>query len=491
MLQKTLHIDTIIKKIIVTLCSWTLLNDFKKERFMRNTFYKLLIICAFFTLPTRVCAVTDGTEDAAAGAYKQFSFDLFQRVDKQHAGQNVVISPLSAWYALGMLQQGAANTTLSGINQALYLPGDYADLGIYNQQLNKQLMTPIGWNDMRDEWFKDEKTVFELANSYWADDEITCLESYQDALKTYYSAEYNQIDLQKQSDLELVDQWVNEKTHGNIPSLNLIPNKYMRMLLINALYFKASWGAPINSLIYKFPFTNASGEKKIVNSLLGEGYFNYAEVDGFQAIRLGLGNEDDRFSMTLFLGNQPDDILTGDAYLAAMNAMKSESIRLKMPCFETDFEVNLNETLMDMGMEEAFTFDADFSRMSTRSLLVSLIKQLTHIGVDEKGVEASAVTVGMEESVGGKEPEYKNIAIDRPFFFTIEDNLCGKVMFIGQIQYINEENVIEDADQMDETVSSSPKAYYDMMGRRLHTPSHGWNIVNENGRKRVVYFNHK
>ena len=56
--------------------------------------------------------LSDDTEKTVAdcsAAYQQFSFDIYQRFEK-HSSEadeptNVVISPLSAWFAVGMLQQ--------------------------------------------------------------------------------------------------------------------------------------------------------------------------------------------------------------------------------------------------------------------------------------------------------------------------------------------------------------------------------------------------
>lgn len=419
-----------------------------------------------------------------ANAYQQFSFKLFDQVEKTHDTEdNVVISPLSAWFALGMLQQGAATTTLAEINQTLHLTTDFADLAQCNQQLTEQLMAPPAvW----EKWYEDEwKSVLELANSFWADDEISYLDTYKDALHTYYQAENAQLDLQQQESLDLIDAWVNENTHGTIPSLKLAPNETMRMLLVNALYFKALWyGADFADYeTLKRNFSPASGKAHQVPMMHTRSRMEYGETDGYKIVRLRLGL-DKRFSMTFFLSGQETATFGPAFYDKAKEVLKYRDVKLSLPRFQTDYEVVFNKPLQEMGMHEAFTSDADFSSISTNGLFVSLVKQLTHIAIDEKGVEASSATaIEMATSDIGPEPEWTELIIDHPFFFCIEDHLCDKVLFLGHIQDIEKE---KEPNKLDATAQPDHTTYYDMMGCRQSNLKKGLNIVDDRGRKQII-----
>lgn len=455
---------------------------------MKKLIAKLFVVFAASSIVANASVANSASVDEFADAYQQFSFYLFDQVEKKYSAEgNVVISPLSAWYALGMLQQGAASTTLAEINQTLRLSPNFTDLAPRNQQLTEQLMTPCKW----EEWYEEDwKTVLELANSFWADDEITCLDSYKEALQTYYQAEYAQLDLQQQESLDAVDVWVNEKTHGTIPSLNIEPNEFLRMLLVNALYFKASW-YEANFADYETTeasFTTASGEVRQVPMMHARNWMQYGETDGYEMVRLHLGMEQ-RFSMTFFLGGQEAAAFGPAIYDKADVVLRYNDVELRMPRFTADCEAVLNQPLQEMGMREAFTSDADLSRTSSSSLFVSLVKQLTHIAVDEKGVEASAVTAVLEESTGiGPEPELKELIIDHPFYFSIDDLLNHKILFLGHIQDIDAE-ADPSANNLYKTVQSEPKAVYDMMGLRLSNLKKGLNIINDGVRKQIVYVN--
>lgn len=453
---------------------------------MKKSIANFFVIVAASFMATNVSAVTQSSADEFSNAYQQFSFDLFDQVEKKYSSKgNVVISPLSAWYALGMLQQGAATTTLAEINQALRLSPNFTDLAPRNQQLTKQLMTPPKW----EEWYEEDwKTVLELANSFWADDQITCLDSYKEALQTYYQAEYAQLDLQQQESLDAVDAWVNEKTHGTIPSLKLTPNEYMQMLLVNALYFKASWYEAefADNETTDAPFTTASGEVRQVPMMHASGVMRYGETDGYKMVRLYLGMEQ-RFSMTFFLGGQEAAAFGPTIYDKANEALKYNHVKLSLPRFKADCEMELNEPLKEMGMREAFTYEADLSHIASSPLFVSQVKQLTHIAVDEKGVEASAATVVLEEGTGiGPEPEWKELTIDHPFYFSIDDLLCHKILFLGHIQDVDAEKE-PSADILYKTVQTGPSLIHDVMGHRQSNLTKGLNIINDGVKKKIVY----
>ena len=136
-----------------------------------------------------------------------------------------------------------------------------------------------------------------------------------------------------------------------------------------------------------------------------------------------------------------------------------------------------------MGMDEVFV-SADLSGMADGSLFVSTIKQLSHLAVDEKGVVASAATV-IEIESGIHPEEIKYLTIDHPFYFTIEDNSCDKVMFIGHINTIDEESV-KDPNSLNKIGNTSSDAIYDMMGHRQSSLGKGLNIVQQGGKSRLV-----
>ena len=404
-------------------------------------------------------------------AYGSFAFQLMEKAEqhKKDPKDNVVLSPVSAWLALSMLQNGAANNTLAQMQQAMNSSGfSVDDINLFNQKLVKQLshIEVPEWASSGSESDKELIPVLETANSIWSDTGYPFYDSFYNVNQKYYEAELRTLDLSLPASIKEVDKWVDGKTHGTIKSVNVDPDDYLRMLLVNALYFKGSWEKPFekeSTQTGQF-YNNGSDVINVPMMHLLE-TLPYAHIDGYDVVRLYYCY-DQRFSMTLFVpdGSVEQKSLGFSQWQAASKALKNNSIKLSMPRFTTDGEMELTDVLKDMGMNDAFISGvADFSLMSSGQLFVDFVKQLSHIAVDEKGTVASAVTViGVKDTAVPGQP--KSISVDHPFYFTIEDNQTGAVLFIGHVLKVDGEytNGLEKVN-----AEQSKAKVYDLQGRRL------------------------
>ncbi|NLV50952.1 MAG: serpin family protein, partial [Clostridiales bacterium] len=105
-------------------------------------------------------------------------------------------------------------------------------------------------------------------------------------------------------------------------------------------------------------------------------------------------------------------------------------VKWQVPKF--DFECNydkLPETLISLGVTDAFRPDADFSGITDSAAYISEIIQQTRISIDEKGVEAAAFTQLNFLGAGYPEDEFEMI-LDRPFIYGIKAQ-NGTLLFVG------------------------------------------------------------
>jgi serpin B len=110
-----------------------------------------------------------------------------------------------------------------------------------------------------------------------------------------------------------------------------------------------------------------------------------------------------------------------------------------MPCFKSDYTIELNETLQAMGMCEAFKGNADFSNLAeTKSgnLYIGQVLQKTFIEVDENGTKAAAATSIMQADNCALVEEVKNVVLNRPFVYAIVDTETSLPVFIGVLNHI-------------------------------------------------------
>ena len=90
-----------------------------------------------------------------------------------------------------------------------------------------------------------------------------------------------------------------------------------------------------------------------------------------------------------------------------------------------------------MGMKEAFSEAADFSKMTLpKDLFISEVFHKAFIEVDEKGTEAAAATavVMMTTSCApGPKPKPIIFNANHPFLFYIIDDQTRSVIFMGRM----------------------------------------------------------
>ena len=268
-----------------------------------------------------------------------------------------------------------------------------------------------------------------------------------------YDAQVQELDFASPKAPDIINGWCAGKTNNCIPKvLNEIPET-ARLYLLNALYFKGIWKNQFKkSDTAEEAFTNADGSKSTVHMMnLRDERFNYAENEYFSMAELPYGNE--AFSMVVLLpaeGKSLDECLPqlNDERWGEWNSsLSSSALNLKLPRFEMEYDKELIDDMMAMGMQEAFTPSADFSGMADEDLFISLLQQFTYVKVNEEGTEAAAVTVGGMDVAAPGPSTVIPFYVDRPFIFLIKEKSTGVILFMGKvtklyIQYIEIERAV-------------------------------------------------
>jgi serpin B len=140
--------------------------------------------------------------------------------------------------------------------------------------------------------------------------------------------------------------------------------------------------------------------------------------------------------MYIFLPNSNTNLATFSQQLTAENWNKwMQEFRVKggmieIPRFKMEYEVQLNDTLIALGMAEIFGgLKTDFSPMTDDNVAVDSVKHKTFVEVNEEGTEAAAVTV---IELTRSKPAFE-MNVNRPFFCAIRDNTTGTILFMGII----------------------------------------------------------
>ena len=284
------------------------------------------------------------------------------------------------------------------------------------------------------------KSILETANAMYVDEKMKMSSSFDDLadiLSNTYQASLKRCDLSSEETMNEINDWVNEKTHGLIPSILDEPmDPGIRMTLLNAVYFKAAWvNAFEKELTDKQIFHGKEGDTS-VDMMHQQDHFEYAENDEYQMIRLPYHGG---CEMTVYL---PKDSTAADKwsekdylYQLGLEADKQEwdrrEVSLSMPKFEMEYGNELKDILKELGLEGIFD-GCIYDRLTDEEMVVGSIYHKTAIKNDENGTEAAAVTMmTMEAMALLPEDDIVEMNMDHPFYFTISNTETGLKLFEG------------------------------------------------------------
>lgn len=284
------------------------------------------------------------------------------------------------------------------------------------------------------------KSILETANAMYVDEKMKMSSSFDDLadiLSNTYQASLKRCDLSSEETMNEINDWVNEKTHGLIPSILDEPmDPGIRMTLLNAVYFKAAWvNAFEKELTDKQIFHGKEGDTS-VDMMHQQDHFEYAENDEYQMIRLPYHGG---CEMTVYL---PKDSTAADKwsekdylYQLGLEADKQEwdrrEVSLSMPKFEMEYGKELKDILKELGLEGIFD-GCIYDRLTDEEMAVGSIYHKTAIKNDENGTEAAAVTMMLMEAMALlPEDDIVEMNMDHPFYFTISNTETGLKLFEG------------------------------------------------------------
>ena len=367
-------------------------------------------------------------QKALVAKSNDFSFNLYRAIHAADNQKSNITSPLSVAYVLGMLNDGAAGNTAKEISQVLGFGATKQAINEYCKALIDQ--APIA----------DPSVILQIANIVAANQDVTLEKDFKNDMQNYYSAEVASLDFSKQSSVDYLNTWCKEKSGGMIPSIIDALSPEDLLVLMNAVYFKATWTEKFDEKkTQEEVFTKADGSTIKLPMMHRKAQIRYCTNEVYTGIWLPFGSGD-RWSMKVLLpeeGKTIDDIvksLSGETW--ENNYWRHAIVDIKMPRFSTKSDIMLNDMVSKLGAPSIFDPQkADFSLMSKnqKQFYVSQMKQKAAIEVNEEGTKTTAVTVSMmtgSNIVNGKGEFHAN----RPFVYVIQEWSSGAIFFIGTFQ---------------------------------------------------------
>lgn len=343
---------------------------------------------------------------------------------------NRIYSPVSLWFALAMLAETTGGETRQQVLDAL----GASDL----EQLRD--WADILWHTL----YQDDGTATTLlGNSIWLNENVTFHQEVLENLAEHYYASSYQVPMgTNEADQALAD-WVAEQTKGLIGADGKVLETTTDTLnvLASTLYYQAGWSDEFNDrLTEEDIFTTVDGTETRIDFMHRTQDGNFLRQNGYQAASLGTKGG----TMTFVLpdeGITPADLLADPDFLTQLTQSENEiygEVQWSVPKFDVDSELDLKPTLEGLGVTDVFDADAsDFTPLTDlEPVWLDQAKQIARVKVDEKGVEAAAVTL-MANSGAGAPPEDPKICVmdlNRPFLFIIRDG--NAILFVGVVEQV-------------------------------------------------------
>ncbi len=382
--------------------------------------------------------VAEETLQQVGAAYNAFAFDFYQQA-RQGTSDNLIFSPYSISTAFAMVYAGARNTTESEMAQGFHydLPQDELHLA-----LNRMAQ------DLTAEAGEEGEFQLNLANAVWAQKEYELNQPYLDVLAAQYGAGVRLEDFKSEvgriAAAGNVNDWVSAATREKIKSIvtDRTFTENTRLVLANAIYFYADWRSPFKAEATRpMPFTATDDTTNDVDMMVQQLVTGYAEGDGWQAIALPYQGGRVRMVAIRPADGTFNDFeagLTAAQFDEITAALNDTEVVVFLPKFEYETTLaELPDLLKPLGINQVFEEGfADLSGIEPKQeLFVAKAIHKATITVDEEGTEAAAVTVIVSDGAGSAQPpeEPEIIKFDHPFFYVIQDEVTGTILFVGRV----------------------------------------------------------
>jgi serpin B len=353
---------------------------------------------------------------------------LGQRLGQTGTG-NWVVSPASIAYAFAMVRIGARGATADEIDKAFGFPAsgrDDAFNAITRAVVTADVPPPVDRNPRKDGEVRP--TVMCLGNALFPATGFQVGTDFLRTLAEQFGAGVYPVDFSTDAATRGIDAWVKQQTAGRITKLFDHLDPTTKVVLANTVYLRADWMLPFDHLSTSDkPFRRADSSTVQAPTMYQTAQLRYAEGPGWQAVELPyVGGQ---LAMRILVPSPGGD---PNALLSLNPSFTARHVQLSLPTWDFSTGLDLKPALAALGVQQAFTGQADFSGIAPGLFIDQAIHRAT-ISVDEAGTEAAAVT-GIAMPLSAAPPSAQVVVnADHPFAFAIVHTGTGVPLFVGHV----------------------------------------------------------
>lgn len=359
----------------------------------------------------------------------EFSLQLLDHTytyQENFGKSNKAISPVSVWSLFSLLAEGSSGQTFQELVKELRLPTDLRATQALHLATNNLLKS-----DFQDVLLKGKSAMF-------SDCSLQIHPEFCEAA-TSYSTDIYSVDPKNTTKLAHdINYYICLATEGRI--INAVEEKTLenlRLILVDALFFKANWTYPFDSTqTRQEAFYDYQGKTiGSVNMMYHKAPHYFGDATEIQATVLEMTyGKNEEFSMVLLLPFEGTSIKKLLSNLAAQPFSWINDIRIEgdidvyVPRFKISSKSDLIPPLQYIGIQTIFDVQkAELPGISDSPLFISSAFQNVNIEVTEDGtVAASATVVGLQDRILGQRFE-----ANRDFVFLIMERKSNLILFAG------------------------------------------------------------
>lgn len=296
---------------------------------------------------------------------------LYEQCKNEKDDKNTVVSPLSVQLALASLNWGARGNTRRQIGHVIG--------GNLKTQERKQIFTTLvrhlkGLRNM--DYTGQHSTKINTVTGIFVSQRTPTQQHFIQQVKSTLGANVRKCSFsqQPQQCRQMINQFVSQKTHNKIN--HIVPQDAItdntKMVLVNALELKATWGQQMRRHVTKqakfYPLDTK--KVKVVEVMETEGRFKYFEDELVKIV--GLPTKQRELTLYTIVPKDKDGLTDVEKVhlqdsvqlkqLLQKTDMHTRRVHVQLPKFQIKHKVDVRRTLRKQGVTDAFDSKrADFS----------------------------------------------------------------------------------------------------------------------------------
>ena len=257
---------------------------------------------------------------------------------------NVLISPMSFTFAMGLLAEGTAGNTREDICR--FFDSRITDFESFCLNLKVHI-----------ERLKNN-AIIRFADLVAVNENYTIKDAYKNAIVSWYDGQIQLFDFHQAKTLQDINSWVIDRSNGLIGDILESINPSATAYLINTLFFDAVWRDKFNpNFSHEGKFYPEKGEPFLVTMMSNEKQYPYAEQDGLICIELPYENGD--YLMDILIPSEaPLSTVLQDLSLPRIHSLISSqatrTVRLSLPRFTICSRHHYNDYLIKNGLASIY-----------------------------------------------------------------------------------------------------------------------------------------